>query len=172
MLPDTLPRDGLLRFDHLGILVPDLAHGRHLLSSALGVFRWTVEFEDHVNDVFVQFGRCSGGMCYETVAPRSALSPVRNALKRRVNIFNHVAYRVASLAKHTACLRAAGFSAIADPTPAVAYGSRPIQFFANANGWLVELIEAPEHRHVYIAEALSAEAVSFGGRDVEQQQRL
>ena len=97
MLAENLLPAGRLRFDHLGVLVPDLAHGRRLLSSVLGVSCWTVEFEDPVNDVFVQFGRCPGGMCYETVAPRSALSPVRNALKRRVNIFNHVAYRVASL---------------------------------------------------------------------------
>ena len=92
MLAENLLPDGRLRFDHLGVLVPDLAHGRHLLSSVLGVSCWTVEFEDPVNDVFIQFGRCPGGMCYETVAPRSALSPVRNALKRRVNIFNHVAW--------------------------------------------------------------------------------
>src|SRR4029453_11378547 len=141
--------DGRLRFDHLGVLVPDLAHGRHLLSSVLGVSCWTVAFEDPVNDVFVQFGRCPGGICYETVAPRSALTPVRNALKRRVNIFNHIAYRVASLAGQAACLRAAGFGAIADPTPAVAYDNRPIQFFANADGWLVELIGAPETPHGY-----------------------
>jgi methylmalonyl-CoA/ethylmalonyl-CoA epimerase len=168
---DLLP-DGRLRFDHLGVLVADLAHGRRLLSSVLGVACWTVEFEDPVNDVFVQFGRCPGGMCYETVAPRSALSPVRNALKRRVNIFNHVAYRVASLADQAACLRAAGFAAIADPTPAVAYDNRPIQFFANADGLLVELIEAPEHRHVYIAEVPPAGIFSFGGHDVEQRHRL
>ena len=172
MLAENLPSDGRLRFDHLGVLVPDLAHGRRLLSSVLGVSCWTVEFEDPVNDVFVQFGRCPGGMCYETVAPRSALSPVRNALKRRVNIFNHVAYRVASLAEQAASLRAAGFGAIADPTPAVAYDNHPIQFFANADGWLVELIEAAEHRHVYIAEAASAGVFSFGGHDVEQRHRL
>jgi methylmalonyl-CoA/ethylmalonyl-CoA epimerase len=167
VLAENFLPDGRLRFDHLGVLVPDLAQGRHLLSSVLDVSCWTVEFEDPVNDVFVQFGRCSGGMCYETVAPRSALSPVRNALKRRVNIFNHVAYRVASLADQVVCLRAAGFGAIADPSPAVAYHNRPIQFFASADGWLVELIEAPEHRHVYIAEVPSAGVFSFGGRDVE-----
>lgn len=172
MLAENLLTYGQLHFDHLGVLVPDLAHGRRLLSSVLGVSCWTVEFEDLVNDVFVQFGRCPGGMCYETVAPRSALSPVRNALKRRVNIFNHVAYRVASLADHAACLRAAGFSAIADPAPAVAYDNQSIQFFANANGWLLELIEAPGHRHVYVAEAPSVGVFSLGGHDVEQRQRL
>ena len=116
VLAENLPPDGRLRFDHLGVLVPDLAHGRRLLSSVLGVSCWTVEFEDPVNDVFVQFGRCPGGMCYETVAPRSALSPVRNALKRRVNVFNHVAYRVGEPREQAACLRAAGFGAIAEPT--------------------------------------------------------
>ena len=172
MLAENFLPDGKLRFDNLGVLVPDLAHGRRLLSNALGVGCWTVEFDDPVNDVFVQFGRCTGGMCYETVEPRSALSPVRNALKRRVNVFNHVAYRVASLANQAACLRAAGFGAIAEPRPAVAYDGRPIQFFANADGLLVELIEAPEHRHVYITEAPVVGPLSLGGHDVEQPQRV
>jgi len=75
-----LATEGYMTFDHLGVLVSDLAHGRSILSRALGIRHWTVEFDDPVNDVFVQFGRCASGMCYEAVAPRSPESPVRNAL--------------------------------------------------------------------------------------------
>ena len=43
------------------------------------------------------------------MAPRSTSSPVRNALKKRVNVLNHVAYRVADLAAEAqrcaGCLR-------------------------------------------------------------------
>jgi methylmalonyl-CoA/ethylmalonyl-CoA epimerase len=149
MPADDLLLDDRIQFDHLGVLVPELAHGQRVLSAALGIRCWTDEFDDPVNDVFVQFGRCPGGMCYETVAPRSERSPVRNALKRRINLFNHVAYRVAGFDGHAARLRAAGFSAVDEPRPAVAYGGQRIQFFANADGLLVELIDAPDHRHIW-----------------------
>src|SRR5262245_24351511 len=142
-----------MRFDHLGVLVPDLAHGRRLLSDVLGIRQWTAEFDDPVNDVLVQFGRCPSGMCYETVAPRSEQSPVRNALKRQVNIFNHVAYRVVDLASAAVRMRQAGFMAIDEARPAVAYDRHSIQFFVNADMFLLELIEAPEHCHLYVESA-------------------
>lgn len=144
--------DGHMAFDHLGVLVPDLAHGRSILSRALGIRHWTVEFDDPVNDVFVQFGRCASGMCYEAVAPRSVDSPVRNALKRRINVFNHIAYRVVDLATEAKRLQQAGFTAIAGARPAVAYDGHPIQFFINADMFLLELIEAAEHRHLYVEQ--------------------
>jgi methylmalonyl-CoA/ethylmalonyl-CoA epimerase len=141
-----LATEGYMTFDHLGVLVSDLAHGRSILSRALGIRHWTVEFDDPVNDVFVQFGRCASGMCYEAVAPRSPESPVRNAL-------NHIAYRVADLATEAKRLQQAGFTAIADARPAVAYDHHAIQFFVNADLFLLELIEAAEHRHLYVEHA-------------------
>lgn len=140
-------------FDHLGVIVPDLSHGRQILGGALGISSWTAEFDDPVNDVYVQFGLCPSGMCYETVAPRSPSSPVRNALKKRVNVLNHVAYRVADLAAEAQRLRQVGFAAIADARPAVAYGQRAIQFFINADLFLLELIEAAEHQHRFFEQA-------------------
>jgi methylmalonyl-CoA/ethylmalonyl-CoA epimerase len=140
-------------FDHLGVIVPDLLHGREILGGALGIRSWTAEFDDPVNDVYVQFGLCPSGMCYETVAPRSPSSPVRNALRKRVNVLNHVAYRVADLAAEAQRLRQVGFAAIADARPAVAYGQRAIQFFINADLFLIELIEAVEHQHRFFEQA-------------------
>jgi methylmalonyl-CoA/ethylmalonyl-CoA epimerase len=140
-------------FDHLGVIVPDLLHGREILGGALGIRSWTAEFDDPVNDVYVQFGLCPSGMCYETVAPRSPSSPVRNALRKRVNVLNHVAYRVADLAAEAQRLRQVGFAAIADARPAVAYGQRAIQFFINADLFLLELIEAVEHQHRFFEQA-------------------
>jgi len=139
-------------FDHLGVIVPDLSRGRAILGGAFGIRSWTVEFDDPVNDVYVQFGRCASGMCYETVAPRSPASPVRNALKKRVNVLNHVAYRVADLAAEAQRLRGAGFTALAEARPAIAYRQRAIQFFINADLFLLELIEAAEHQHRFIEQ--------------------
>jgi methylmalonyl-CoA/ethylmalonyl-CoA epimerase len=145
--------DKTMTFDHLGVLVPSLSRGRHFLGNLLGIDHWTVEFEDAVNDVFVQFGRCPSGICYEAVAPRSPRSPVRNALNRRINVINHIAYRVVDLASHAERLKDAGFTALDEPRPAVAYDHGCIQFFVNAQLFLLELVEAAEHRHHFVQQA-------------------
>lgn len=159
-MPDQFVREAGagFRFDHLGVLAADLAHGRVTLQGALGIGSWTAEFDDPLNDVLVQFGRCGSGMCYEIVAPRSALSPVRNALRKRINILNHVAYRVADLGREARRLQRAGFRPLAEPQPAIAYGHRPIQFFTNADLFLLELIEAPHHRHRFHEQAAAIQS--------------
>jgi methylmalonyl-CoA/ethylmalonyl-CoA epimerase len=136
--------------DHVGVVVADPTQGREMLSLAFGIAQWTSVFEDPINDVFVQFGLDPAGMCYETVAPRSAASPVRRALADGVNIVNHTAYLVKDLAAERLRLRAAGFVPTSAPKPAVAYGGAPIQFFISRSRLLFELIEAPAHRHVYL----------------------
>ena len=136
-----------MKFDHIGIVVPDPASGRTMLAGAFAIERWTQLFEDPVNDVFVQFGLDASGICYETIAPLSAASPVRRALAEGVNIVNHTAYLVDDLATERTRLRAAGFVPTAAPKPAIAYGGRPIQFFISRSRLLFELIEAPGHQH-------------------------
>ncbi len=136
-----------MKFDHVGIVVRDPASGREMLSAAFMIERWTELFEDPINDVFVQFGLDASGICYETVAPLSAQSPVRRALADGVNIVNHTAYLVADLASQATRLRRAGFLPVAGPKPAIAYGNAHIQFFMSRTRLLFELIEAPEHRH-------------------------
>lgn len=136
-------------FDHLGILTTDLASGRLLVGAAFAIAEWTGEFEDPLQDVFVQFGRCAAGPCYEIIAPRSDKSPVQRALSSKVNIINHVGYLVENLGHEAERLAGQGFVAIGEPKPAVAFGLQPIQFFVSPARLLVELIEAPTHRHVF-----------------------
>ena len=138
-----------MQFDHIGIVVRDPEAGRKMLADAFMIERWTEVFEDPVNDVFVQFGLDASGICYETVAPLSAHSPVRRALADGVNIVNHTAYLVADLAGQAARLRRAGFLPVAEPRPAIAYGDAHIQFFMSRTRLLFELIEAPAHRHQF-----------------------
>ncbi len=140
-----------MKFDHIGIVVRDPDSGRKMLSAAFMIERWTELFEDPVNDVFVQFGLDASGICYETVAPLSAQSPVRRALADGVNIVNHTAYLVADLAQEAARLRRAGFLPVSEPKPAIAYGNAHIQFFMSRTRLLFELIEAPDHRHRFEA---------------------
>jgi methylmalonyl-CoA/ethylmalonyl-CoA epimerase len=137
------------KFDHIGIVFKNAATGRKVLSDALGVDRWTAVFEDPVNDVVVQFGIDPDQICYELIAPLSEKSPIRHALHEGINIVNHTAYLVDDLAVEAKRLKRAGFVATSKPKAAIAYGGHLIQFFISHDRVLFELIEAPEHRHVF-----------------------
>ena len=147
---DRTTPSSTLRFDHIGIVVTELAVGLPIFRDRFNVRHWTQPFTDPVNDVYVQFGRDAQGVCYELVAPLSKDSPVRRALRTGQNITNHLAYLVAELAATREIFIAADFSPIAEPKPAIAYGGRLIQFFMSPIFSLVELIEAPEHLHLYV----------------------
>ena len=138
-----------MKFDHVGVTTTDLASGRALLEGSIGVLAWTTEFRDEINEVWVQFGRCAAGMCYELVAPLSPASPVTRVLSKKINVLNHLAYLVDDLRANTARLLAMEFVPVADAKPAIAYGGGLIQFFVSPTRLMIELIEAPGHRHRY-----------------------
>lgn len=137
----------LLRLDHIGIVVPTLAAGREAMAALFDIQRWTQEFQDDVNRVYVQFGRDPTGVCYELIAPLSKESPVTSALRKADRILNHVAYITPDLDTARAKLCAGGALVLDAPKPAVAYGGRRIQFFFTPLQFIVELVEAPDHGH-------------------------
>ena len=137
------------RFDHLGVVVKDLAKGRRHLVALLAIAEWTGVFDDPVNGVRLQFGRDPAGVVYELLEPLDEASPVFAALRNGKAILNHVAYRVADLAAGAAHLAGAGAARIGEPRPAIAYGGRPIQFFVTPLRFVIELIEAPGHAHAF-----------------------
>jgi methylmalonyl-CoA/ethylmalonyl-CoA epimerase len=137
----------LLRFDHIGVVVPTLAKGNEHLTRLFDIAEWTVAFEDPVNDVYVQFGRDPSGLVYETIAPRGPDSPVTTALRRGERVLNHVAYLVDGLDAHAARFETLGYRPAGRANPAIAYGGARIQFFLTPLNFLVELVEAPGHEH-------------------------
>ncbi|HTY70153.1 MAG TPA: VOC family protein [Alphaproteobacteria bacterium] len=137
----------LMRLDHIGIVVPTLGAGRESLSRLFDIRRWTQEFGDEVNRVYVQFGRDPAGVCYELIAPLAKDSPVSAALRKADRILNHVAYITADLEAARAKLSDAGALVLDAPKPAIAYGGRRIQFFFTPLQFIVELVEAPDHVH-------------------------
>lgn len=138
-----------MKFDHIGVTTTSLGAGRTLLERAIGVQAWTVEFRDTTNDVWVQFGHCAAGICYELVAPLSALSPITAVLSKKINVLNHLAYLVDDLAANGARLQATGFVPVAPARPAIAYDGSLIQFFVSPSRLMIELIAAPGHKHLY-----------------------
>jgi methylmalonyl-CoA/ethylmalonyl-CoA epimerase len=138
-----------MQFDHIGVIAFSLEDGRAALSAVLDIPRWTEEYADPVNQIYAQFGADSSGVCYELIVPFGESSPVTKALRSGKNILSHVAYLVSDLTKAGDQLRAAGAVPTSDPKPAVAYGGKQIQFFVTPMRIMIELIEAPAHRHLY-----------------------
>jgi len=138
-----------MKFDHIGLVVSDMAEGRQALESLFGVDRWTAVFEDPGIGVYVQFGRTEEGPCYELIAPLGEGSPVLTALKRGINILNHVAYLTANLDAEAGRLESLGSIMAGPAKPAVAYSGAKVQFWITPQRFMVELIEAPGHEHVY-----------------------
>jgi methylmalonyl-CoA/ethylmalonyl-CoA epimerase len=138
-----------MQFDHIGVIASSLEEGRAVLSAFVQIACWTEEFADPVNHVYAQFGTDPSGVCYELIVPYGDSSPITKFLSTGRNILNHVAYLVTDLATEGGRLRAAGAVPTADPKPAVAYGGKRIQFFVTPMRFIIELIEAPAHRHRY-----------------------
>lgn len=139
-----------MKFDHIGLIVPTLQSGRQSLSEIFFITTWTSEFADPINQVNVQFGRDASGICYELVAPLGNESPIARSVKTGRDVLNHVAYLVEDLAVSREILRRAGATAITPAKPAIAYEGRMIQFFMTKPRFVLELIEAPGHQHIYV----------------------
>lgn len=141
-----------LVFDHLGLIVADLAKAQEHLSATIGVSRWSRVFHDEGIGVSVQFGLSENGTpCIELITPLGENSPVSSALRQGRNVLNHVAYLTSDLAGSAARLREQSCFPTGDPQPAVAYGGKRVQFFLSPLRFIIELIEAPDHKHVYEA---------------------
>jgi methylmalonyl-CoA/ethylmalonyl-CoA epimerase len=138
-----------MKFDHIGIVVADIAAGQDFFRNVFHISAWSSVVEDDGIGVAVQFGRDRAGVCYELVAPLRDNSPVSRSLAEGVNIINHVAYLVADLDAEAKRLRALGFFPASRPGPAVAYNGARIQFFVSEMRMIVELIEAIDHQHIF-----------------------
>jgi methylmalonyl-CoA/ethylmalonyl-CoA epimerase len=143
-----------LELDHVGLIVPDLATGRDFLATALGITRWTPITDDPTLQVSVQFGTAPGHpLTYELIAPFGEQSPIANALRTGKHILNHLAYLTPSLESSGTHLRASGCYPTGDPLPALAYQGRRVQFWISPLRFVIELIEKPGHRHLFLEPA-------------------
>jgi methylmalonyl-CoA/ethylmalonyl-CoA epimerase len=140
-----------MKFDHIGIVVNDLAEGRRHLHAIFGIERWTEVFEDRGIGVLVQFGVGVDGPCYELIAPLGDGAPVSGALRSGKAILNHVAYLVEDLELAADALQDEACVPVIGAKPAVAYHGRRVQFFQSPLRFLIEIIEASGHQHQFLA---------------------
>jgi methylmalonyl-CoA/ethylmalonyl-CoA epimerase len=143
---------GYMRFDHIGIVVDDIAKGKRFLSESFGIELWTEVFDDPGIGVFVQFGKGTDGPCYEIIAARGEASPVSGVLRSGKNILNHIAYLVPDLDLAAKSFQMLGCLPISEPKPAVAFNGHRVQFLSSPLKFLLELIEAPGHRHLFVGD--------------------
>ena len=152
-----------MRFDHIGVAVRDIESGRAAFRQLFQIVDWTDVFRDEINDVYVQFGLDSSGVCYELVAPMSAKSPVSLALAEKKNILAHLAFLVDDLCEAAAHLKACRALPAGPAKTAVAYGGSRIQFFYSTElNFIIELIET-SRKHVYHRGSSSAETGGAAG---------
>jgi D-glycero-D-manno-heptose 1,7-bisphosphate phosphatase len=144
-----------MTLDHLGLIVADLTTGRTFLEQTLGITLWTPVTHDPGLGVSVQFGTDENkSLTYELIAPLGEASPIANALRGNKNILNHLAYLTPDLAASGEHLRANGCHPIADPAPALAYDGNLIQFYVSPLRFILELIEKPNHQHVFTRRSI------------------
>lgn len=144
-------------FDHLGIVCANLLAGREAVGPVHGVRAWTTEVHDPIQRVDVQFGFSPSGPVIELISPHGEDSPIKEVLERRVNVLNHVAYRVAAMDEAIERCRGLGYFPVSAPAPAVAYGGRLICFLYSPADFLIELVEGLEFRHQFELDASGKE---------------
>jgi methylmalonyl-CoA epimerase len=127
---------------HVAIVVPDIAQARKVYVDVLGMKAGAVE---HVPDQKVNVLVChAGSQRIELVEPAAPDSPVSSFLAKRGPGLHHLAYRVASVERALASLKAAGLRLIDERPRPGAHGTR-VAFVhpSAANGVLTELVEDP-----------------------------
>jgi methylmalonyl-CoA/ethylmalonyl-CoA epimerase len=140
------PRPGL-RFDHAGVVVRDLTRGFQSVKTLLPIASATKRFDDEQLGVSVQFLRDESGVVFELIAPLGSNSPVAKVASSRSGVINQLAYRIKDLSSAGDYFRSNGATPTAPPKPAIAFGDALVQFFLVPEGFIVELIEAPDFIH-------------------------
>ncbi len=137
----------MLGLDHIGLLTRDVDKATAEFARAIGSREATPRFDDEGLTVSVRFLRGPDGIVYEMIAPLGENSIVAGALRKGVSIINQLAYRTASISEDIVALKAQGFMPLGPAKPAIAFGGAHVQFLLSPMGFVVELIEAPDHVH-------------------------
>ena len=138
-------QESSFRLHHIGILVHSIE-----AATTLQVARYGYRIEsdiilDPVQTARVRFLRLNQGTHWlELVSPENEQSKLSNALAKRGEGLHHLCYEVPEIGVACEHLRLGRQMLLAAPTPAVAFGGRPIAWFMDRAGLLTELIEAGE----------------------------
>ncbi|HLL67225.1 MAG TPA: methylmalonyl-CoA epimerase [Micromonosporaceae bacterium] len=140
----TLTGIGLLRIDHVGVAVADLAQSIEFYERVFGMrcVHEETNPEQGVREAMLAVGPTDAGGCLQLLAPLSAESPIGRFLDRRGPGLQQIAYTVADIDVACTALRARGVRLLYDTPRRGTAGSR-VNFVhpRDAGGVLVELVE-------------------------------
>ncbi|MBA2445828.1 MAG: methylmalonyl-CoA epimerase [Nocardioidaceae bacterium] len=136
------PSDLITAIDHVGLAVADLDEAIDFYREHFGfaLQHQEVNAEQGVREAMVSVG--ASGVCLQLLAPLSAASPIAKFLERSGPGMQQLAYRVTSIERAMAAVRATGLRLLYDEPRRGTAGSR-INFIhpKDAGGVLVELVE-------------------------------
>ena len=131
-----------LTFDHIGVVVSDLAAGEEYLRSIFPIKDCSPVYNDEIINVSIKFLIDKSNIRYELIAPLNEKSPLHSVLKTKKDVINHVAYKTCGFQESIEYYKNNGCFQLGDPVPAVAFDNKKVVFFLTKIGAIVELVEA------------------------------
>jgi methylmalonyl-CoA/ethylmalonyl-CoA epimerase len=132
-----------MRIHHLGLAVRNMEIAVESHCEIFGYRLLSDPVDDPIQGVAVCFLAESEGdeIQLELVTPLKDKSPVDGFLKKNIGAY-HACYEVADVAETMETMRSQKCHILSGPTPAVAFGGRPIAWLYTPAFMLVELVEA------------------------------
>ncbi len=130
-----------MKFHHFGIIVSDIKKASKNLSKILPIKKKTKIFNDKNWKVKILFLLDNNNVKYEIIEPLGKSSPVYNALKKNINILNHIAYESLNFEKDCKKLIKQGLLPLTKAMAAVAFKNKKVIFFYTKENFILEIIE-------------------------------
>ena len=130
-----------MNFHHFGIIVSDIKEASKNLKAIFPIKKKTKIFTDKNWKVKILFLLDKSKVIYEIIEPLGKKSPVYNALKKNINILNHIAYESINFEKDCKKLIKQGLLPLTKAMSAVAFQNKKVIFFYTKEKFILELIE-------------------------------
>ena len=130
-----------MKFHHIGVVADSIRTGINYFETSLPKMSTSIAIKDPELAVEVCFLEDSSGLRFEIIAPLTSESPIMNALGKRQNILNHLAYSDSDFEEKLVALRRNGHIPLGPPKPAVAFDGSRVVFLLSPLGFILELIE-------------------------------
>jgi len=130
-----------LVFDHIGVVVSDLATGEDNLRALFPIVDCSSVYHDELINVSIKFLIDKSGIRYELIAPLNKKSPLYSVLKSKKDVINHVAYKTSCFEQTIEHYKKNGCFQLGKPVSAIAFDGKRVVFFLTRIGAIVELVE-------------------------------
>lgn len=130
-----------MKFHHIGLIVKNLSMGLKEIDKISKIKKKSNKVLDKNLGVSVIFIKTANSPLIELIAPINKNSPIQNALKKRLNIINHFAYKSKTFEKDIIKIKKKGFFQITKPTKAKYFNYKKVIFFMSKLNHIVEIIE-------------------------------